>query len=68
MLIKKNSYSFLSDAEPTKEQLDDLMLAVMEDVKERAAKAEAQYKALQATALEQAQEMWQKKLKKNIQQ
>ncbi len=41
MLIKKNSYSFLSDAEPTKEQLDDLMLAVMEDVKERAAKAEA---------------------------
>ena len=69
MSIKKNnSYSFLSDTEPTKEPLDDLMLAVMEDVKERAAKAEAQYKALQATALEQAQEMWQKKLKKNIQQ
>ncbi|MBK7226611.1 MAG: hypothetical protein IPH96_14835 [Saprospiraceae bacterium] len=65
---KKKSYSFLSDTEPTKEQLDDLMLAVLEDVKERAAKAEAKYKALQATALEQAQEMWQKKLKKNIQQ
>lgn len=44
------------------------MLAVLEDVKERAAKADAKYKALQATALEQAQEMWQKKLKKNIQQ
>jgi hypothetical protein len=62
---KNNSYSFLSDTEPTKEQLDDLMIDVMEDVKERAIKADAKYKALQATALQQAQEMWQKKLKKD---
>lgn len=44
------------------------MLAVLEDVKERSIKADAKYKALQATALQQAQEMWQKKIKKNIQQ
>jgi hypothetical protein len=57
------SYSFLSDAEPTKEQLDELMLAVLVDVKERAAKAEAKFKALQAQTLEQAQEMWLQKQK-----
>ena len=54
---KIKSYSFLSDAEPTKKQLDDLMLAELEDVKERAVKAEAKYKAMQAKALQQAQEM-----------
>lgn len=55
----------MSDVEPTKEQLDELMLAVLADVKERAAKAEAKFKALQAQALEQAQEIWQQKQKKN---
>ena len=59
------SYRFMSDVEPTKEQLDELMLAVLADVKERAAKAEAKFKALQAQALEQAQEIWQQKQKKN---
>lgn len=59
------SYRFNSDAEPTKEQLDELMLAVLADVKERAAKAEAKFKALQAHALEQAQEIWRQKQKKN---
>lgn len=59
------SYSFLSDTEPTKEQLDNLMLAVLADVKERAAKAEAKFKVLQIQALEQVQEMWRQKQKKN---
>jgi hypothetical protein len=58
-------YSFLSDTEPTKEQLDELMLAVLVDVKERAAKAEVKFKALQVQALEQAQEIWKKKQQKN---
>jgi hypothetical protein len=57
-------YSFLSDTEPTKEQLDELMLAVLVDVKERAAKAEVKFKALQVQALEQAQEIWRKKQQK----
>lgn len=58
------SYRFTSDIEPTKEQLDELMLAVLHDVKERAAKAEAKFKALQAQTLAQAQEIWQQKQKK----
>lgn len=59
------TYRFTSDTEPTKEQLDELMLAVLEDVKERASKAEAKFKALQAQAFEQVQEVWQQKQKKN---
>ena len=43
-----DKYSFNSDAEPTDEQLEALMACVLEDVKERAAKADAQFKALQA--------------------
>jgi hypothetical protein len=58
------SYSFMSDAEPTKEQLEELMLSVLEDVKERAAKAEAKFKDLQAQDLKQALEAWQQKQKK----
>lgn len=58
------SYSFLLDIEPSKEQLDELMLAVLEDVKERATKADAKFKAIQAQALQQAQEIWQQKQKK----
>lgn len=62
-----NSYRFISDIEPTKEQLDELMLAVLDDVKERAAKAEAKFKIQQAQALAQAQEIWlQKQKKKDI--
>ena len=41
------------------------MLAVLEDVKERATKAEAKFKALQAQALQQAQEILQQKQKEN---
>jgi hypothetical protein len=58
------SYSFMSDAEPTKEQLEELMLAVLADVKERAAKAEAKFKAMQALELKLALEAWQQKQKK----
>ena len=59
------SYNFMSDTEPTIEQLDNLMLEVLKDVKERAAKAEAKFKALQASALQQALEDWQQKQKNN---
>ncbi len=55
------SYRFVSDTEPTIEQLDNLMLEVLKDVKERAAKAEAKFKAMQAIALQQALEVWQQK-------
>jgi hypothetical protein len=58
-------YRFTSDAEPTKEQLDTLMRAVLEDVKERAAKAEAKFKDLQEQALIQIFERWQNKQKNN---
>jgi arsenate reductase-like glutaredoxin family protein len=58
-------YTFISDTEPTKEQLDELMLAVSEEVKERAAKADAKFKALQKQALQQTQEIWQQKQGKN---
>ncbi len=57
------SYNFLSDTEPTQEQLEALMLAVLVDVKERAAKAEAKFKTLQVQSLAQAQEIWQQRQK-----
>ncbi len=58
-------YTFLSDTEPTKAQLDELMLAVLVDVKERAAQADTKFKALQAQALEQVQQFWQQKQQKH---
>lgn len=58
-------YKFTSDAEPSKEQLDTLMLAVVEDVKERAAKADAKFKVQQAKALAETFEMWRNKQKNN---
>ena len=61
--VMGKSYRFISDVEPTKEQLDELMLAVSEDVKERALKAEEKFKTMQAQALEQALEIWQQKRK-----
>lgn len=59
------SYSFMSDVEPTKKQLDELMSAVSEDVKKRAAEAETKFKALQAQALQQTLEVWKQKQKNN---
>ena len=58
-------YRFISDNEPTKEQLDELMLAVLDDVKKRATKAEEKYKAMQAQTLAQVQEVCRQKQKKN---
>jgi hypothetical protein len=55
------SYSFLSDAEPTDEQLEGLMQAVLQDVKERAAKADLKFKALQKQQIEQDKKEWQLK-------
>ncbi len=59
------SYRFLSDVEPTDEQWEGLMLLVAQDVKERAEKAEAKYKALQAQSLKEALEWWEQKQKSN---
>jgi hypothetical protein len=52
------SYSFLSDEEPTDEQLEALMQAVSEDVIERAAKADEKFKAMQKQQLEQTMKDW----------
>lgn len=52
------SYSFLSDEEPTDEQLEALMQAVLEDVKERAAKADEKFRAMQKQQLEQTMKDW----------
>jgi hypothetical protein len=59
------TYRFTSDAEPTEEQLNNLMLAVLEDVKERADKATAQFKQLQVQSLKQLQATWQLKQQDN---
>jgi hypothetical protein len=59
------TYRFTSDSESTEEQLNNLMLAVLEDVKERADKATAQFKQLQAQALQQLQATWQLKQQDN---
>jgi hypothetical protein len=55
------SYSFLSDEEPTDEQLEELMEAVLVDVKERAAKADEKFKVLQKQIIENAKKEWQLK-------
>ena len=47
------SYRFTSDAEPTDEQLEELMAAVLVDVKERATAADAKFKAHMAAQLEE---------------
>ena len=60
-----DKYSFNSDAEPTDEQLEALMACVLEDVKERAAKADAQFKALQAQQIQKDQQNWELKYVKN---
>ena len=57
----ERSYSFNSDTEPTQEQLDELMLAVLEDVKLRAAKAETKFKILQNQNLAETMELWKRK-------
>jgi hypothetical protein len=59
------SYSFLSDLEPTDEQLEELMQAVLEDVKERAAKADIKFKAMQKQQLEDTLKEWELKKRKN---
>lgn len=55
------SYSFISDIEPTDEQLEELMEAVLKDVKERAAKADEKFKALQAQQIKTTLLEWQLK-------
>lgn len=59
------SYNFLSDEEPTEEQLAWLMQQVLVEVKARAAKAEEKYRALQQAHLQQIQQKWKQKHVKN---
>lgn len=55
------TYTFLSDEEPTDEQLQELMEAALEDVKARAAEANAKFKVLQAQQLQQAMKEFKRK-------
>ncbi len=48
------SSSFMSDLEPSQEQLEDLMKKVLQEVKERAKKANEKFVALQEQQLKQA--------------
>lgn len=48
------SYNFISDVEPTDQQLEMLMQAVLEDVKKRAALAAEQFKILQSQQIKEA--------------
>lgn len=58
-------YSFSSDKEPTEKQLERLMLDVLQDVKERAAKAEEKFNALHAQKVKQTLEQWKLKMAQN---
>lgn len=49
-------YSLLSEIEPTDKQLDDLMKAVVVDVKMRAKLASEKFKTLQITQILEAKE------------
>lgn len=49
-------YKFISDSEPTEEQLEMLMQAVLEDVKKRAKDANSKFKALQLQQIKEALE------------
>ena len=51
-------YSFLSELEPTDEQLNDLMKAVIVDVKIRAKLADERFKKLQKTQIQEAKERY----------
>ncbi len=59
------SYSFSSDFEPTDEQLAWLMERVLEDVKERAAKAEEKYRLFHIEQMKQMRQEWQLKYPEN---
>jgi hypothetical protein len=60
-----NSYHFMSNQEPTKEQLDELMFLVSEEVKKRASKAEKKYKMVQEKAFTEAKKIWEQKQNNN---
>ena len=59
------SYSFASDTEPTEEQLNELMQAVLREVKERASIANEAFKALQLHQIEEAFEKRRQKIRNN---
>ena len=53
-----NKYSFLSELEPTDEQLNELMKAVLVDVKIRAKLADERFKTIQKTQIQEAKERY----------
>ena len=53
-----NKYSFLSELEPTDEQLNELMKAVIVDVKIRAKLADERFKTIQKTQIQEAKERY----------
>lgn len=52
-------YNFLSDREPSQQQLKGLMKAVLNDVKTRAEAAEQKFQALKAQQVKEAFTKWQ---------
>ena len=59
------TYRFLSNIEPTDEQLMGLMRAATQEVNDRAAKAEEKHKRLMAAQIKATQEEWLKIQAKN---
>lgn len=59
------SYRFTSNTEPSEIQLEELMQAVLQDVKERARQAEEKFKTLHTMQIKKALEDWQVKQSKN---
>jgi hypothetical protein len=58
-------YSFLSEEDPTDEQLEELMLCVLEDVKARHTEAQDRYKKKHEEEIEESKLFWHQKTKKN---
>lgn len=52
-------YNFLSDREPSQQQLKNLMQAVLSDVKNRAEEAEQKFQTLKAQQVKEAFAKWQ---------
>ena len=60
-----NTYRFLSNEEPTDEQLEGLMTAAAEEVKKRADAANAKYRKMHEQQTKEMQAAWQQKQSKN---
>ena len=60
-----NTYRFLSNEEPTDEQLEGLMTAAAEEAKKRADAANAKYRQMHEQQTREMQAAWQQKQTEN---